>query len=595
MINLEKLKVQAQKLPHLPGVYCYKNIAGKVIYVGKAKDLHKRVNSYFKQAQDLKTSLLLNNIYQIEYTVTPTEIDALTLEDQLINEHQPHYNILLKTDSSYRYICLTKTNPPQISTCRKPVKNQYCLGPFPFATQPIVAIARDLLGLTKYQQINAPDWQLYLDSANFNPNKTNLSPKNIKTNLVFEEKIYQVFINKLIKTIKHGDLDLIKQYTLHMQTHAQNLEFEQALQYRNKIELLNKLAQRTSQINPTKINNQQLIVTITHQDQFLIFVFEIKHGLLSFIQKFSFDPNQHLNILENFLKQYYTQNQPACQILIYHHASQHKTESSQETIIIDPMINQYLSLNWQQPVTIEVVTKHKLLSLALQNIYAKLNLKNNLGLDLKKLLKLSQMPQTIDFIDISNFSDQMIVGGVIRFLNNKPLKNLWRLYTIKTVSGQDDYASLRETILRHYRTITKLPDILIVDGGIGQLGAVLSVMPDSPQTVVVGLAKKYETLIFANQQSLILSLHEPAGKFIIHGRDSVHNFVISHIRSKFKKYYKQSELDNILGIGPSTKIKLLTHFNNIKQIQRASLEDLSKVIGKSKAQVLIKHFNKQTS
>ncbi|NDF16208.1 hypothetical protein EB061_12975, partial [bacterium] len=310
MKNYSELKAQALKLPHLPGVYQYKNQAGDIIYIGKAKDLHKRVNSYFKNNSDLKTSLLLDQIATIEYSVTPTEIDALTLEDQLIRAYQPRYNILLKTDSSYRYICLSKTNPPKITTNRKPVKNLYCFGPFPFATNQIVTIARDILGLTKYQQLAAPNWELYLDAANFSKNK----PANF-----LNEKVYQNFIDQLIKTIKHGDQKLILDYQNKMAEHAKKLEFEQALQYKQKIELLNKFTQRTSDLNQKKNSNQQLIIVIEQQNKACIFIFNIQHGLLHAVQNFKFDLRQNnlQDILEAFLKQYYANHLPPAEILLH--------------------------------------------------------------------------------------------------------------------------------------------------------------------------------------------------------------------------------------------------------------------------------------
>lgn len=584
MKNLKELKALALKLPHLPGVYQYKDDTGQIIYIGKAKDLNKRVNSYFRTNQDLKTNLLISNIHDIEYTVTPSEIDALTLEDQLINQYQPKYNILLKSDSSYRYICLTKTNPPKITTSRRPIKGQYCLGPFPFATHQIVNIARDILGLTKYQQLAAPDWQLYLDASNFSKNKREL---------VLSNKLYQDFINKLIKTIKHGDKSLIEQYQKHMQTHADKLEFEQALQYKHKIELLNKLTQRTSQINPTQIKSEHLLVLLEHNHKILIFLFNIQNGLLHKLGDFKFSINYPDNILETFLKQYYTQHTPPTQISIYIESELALRSSQSEvepTYKLDPLIGEYLKLNWSIQPKIEFITSHKLLNLALQNIKAKINLKTDLNQALKKLLNLAQAPSTVDFVDISNLSDQIVVGGVVRFVNGEPVKSLWRHYTIKTIQGQDDYASISETILRRYSKITP-PDILFVDGGIGQLNAAIKSLPSNCHTLAIGLAKAEETLIFANQNTIKLSLKNLADKFIIKARDSVHNFVVGHTRKVFKKFYKRSELDNIAGIGPSTKIQLLKYFKSIDQIKISKSQDLAKIIGKHKAQIIFDYFS----
>ena len=567
MDNLNLLKTIASKLPHAPGVYIYKNAQGKIIYVGKAKDLRKRVNSYFNKAPDLKTHLLLENATSIEYTVTPTEIDALTLEDQLINQHKPKYNILLKEDSSYRYICITKTNPPQISVSRKPLKTQRCFGPFPFATHQIVKVARDILGLTKYQQLAAKDWQLYLDAENF---------RRRKENETFDDEIYKNFIVKLVKIIKHGDKELINEYETRMQHHSDKQEFEQALNYKNKIELLEKISQRTSSLRPTPKESEHLIVALEHQDKTLIFLFHVSHGLLHHTKKFSFDNQQQLNVLNSFIKQYYSNHTPPNKISIH----------SEQLHDIDPLIADYLSTNWEFKVEVNMINKHKLLPLAYKNIYAKLNIKSELSGELKKLLNLKNIPETVDFVDISNVGEAVNVGGVVRFINEKPLKTLWRHYTIRTVTGQDDYASITETIARRYKTIPA-PDILIVDGGIGQLNAALKVLPK--EILAVGLAKAEETLIFTDGKSKRITTNTIAGKFIIKGRDTVHKFVIEHSRSVFKKVYKESFLDNIPGIGPNTKLKLFNHFKSTDQIKNASLEELTKVIGKAKT-LLIKNI-----
>lgn len=568
MTKLESLKKQALVLPHLPGVYSYKDQTGSIIYIGKAKNLYKRVNSYFNKAQDLKTNLLINQICEINYTVTPTEIDALTLEDQLIGEHRPHYNILLKEDSSYRYICLTRTNPPKITISRKPIKKHYCLGPFPFAVHQIVSIARDILGLTKNHQLAANDWQLYLEAANFRSKKTNI--------LSDQAEIYQNFIIKLVKTIKHGDQTLIDEYQQRMHLHAQNLEFEQALQYRNKIMLLQKMTQRTSQINPKVQISEHLIVSFPASQQLLIFLFNIQHGLLHLIKDFKFKLNHTDHQLESFIKQYYSQQPPPSHITI------HQAHQAQQ--LIDPMIIHYLNHKWQTKTTITIVKNHKLLPLALKNIETKINNKANLASQLKQLLNLSFLPETIDFIDISNLDSKIIVGGVVRFVNGEPVKNLWRHYTIKTVSGQNDYASIFETISRRYNTIS-YPDILIVDGGVGQLNVAQNCLPNK-NTHVFSLAKAQETLIYPNHHTHQLSLHDPAEKFIIKGRDTVHNFVVQHCRTVFKKYYKQSWLDSVPGIGPSTALKLLTHFKSSDHIKDANLAELTLVIGKAKAELL---------
>lgn len=576
MTKLELLKKQAILLPHLPGVYSYKDQTGTILYIGKAKNLYKRVNSYFNKTPDLKTSLLLSQIDTIDYTVTPTEIDALTLEDQLINTHQPHYNILLKEDSSYRYICISHHTPPKIITSRKPIKKYYCLGPFPFATHQIVNIARDILGLTKNQYLTTNNWQLYLEAASFRGKKMDTNTE--------QAELYHNFITKLVQTIKNGDHSLITEYQQRMEFHAQRLEFEQALQYRNKITLLQKMTQRTSQINPAAQSSEHLIISLKATKELFIFLFNIQHGLLHLIQEFKFKLYDPFQQLESFIKQYYSQQPPPRQIIIH--------LINQSAQLFDPMIMRYLSNKWQKSTKITIVKHHKLLPIALKNIEIKINHKINLASQLKQLLRLSFTPDTIDFIDISNLSDNIIIGGVVRFVSGEPVKNLWRHYTIKTVPGQNDYASIFETISRRYRTIS-LPDVIVVDGGIGQLNVVQNYLSNNPNVSVFSLAKTHETLIYPNHHTYQLSLHDPAEKFLIYGRDTVHNFVVQHCRKIFKKHYKASWLDLIPGIGPNTKLKLLAHFKSSSKIKQASSEELILVIGKAKTRLLIEYLTKQ--
>lgn len=567
MTKIKTLKQKALQLPTNPGVYIYKNNQQQIVYVGKAKNLRKRVSSYFNKIQDFKTSLLLEQINEIEYMITPTEIDALVLEDQLISKHQPRYNVLLKHDSSYRYICITRTNPPKITTSRKLYKNQICLGPFPFATHEIVKVARDILGLTKYQQLARTTWQNYLDAANFHKNSNDQ---------FLDETKYQNFINKLIKIIKHGDQTLIDEYQKLMIEFAKKEEYEQALQYRERIELLTKVRQRTTQ-RPS-FGSEQLVYETEHQNQSFIFVFEAKNGLLNLLKKFSFNTqNGQLNILNSFIKQYYTNHEPPQKLKIY-------SDDHQE---LDQMLAQYLTNIWQKKIIINKITKKdRLLTLAHQNIQAKLQIKNLLTAQLKQLFGLKNPPETIDFVDISNLSDTVVVGGVVRFINGLPIKNLWRHYTIKTVIGQNDYASITETINRRYQKIN-LPDVLVVDGGLGQLNAALKALPKNCPTLVVGLAKSEETLIFDNGHSNKLSNQRKADLFIIKGRDTIHNFVIEHSRQKFKQIYKKSWLDEMPGIGSATKLKLIKHFKSIEKIKESSEAELIKAIGKSKAKIIL--------
>ena len=564
------LKLQVTLLPSLPGVYLYLNNSSEVIYVGKAKNLHKRVQSYFNRSVDHKTDLLVQQIASLEYHITSTEIDALILENQLIQQHQPKYNILLKTESSYRYICISKTNPPQISMGRKPNSKQICFGPFPFAVQSIIKVARDLLGLTKHQQLGSHNWQLYLDAASFRkPSKSKLEPA-----------VYEQFIAKLTNTIKHGDQTLIKEYQNLMRQHAQALEFEQAQQYKQKIELLQKISLRTNAYQANLNQIEHLIVARLHHQQIFIFIFKVKFGLLEQIKKFSFKAEQgSKDLLNQVLKQYYTANNAPTRISIH---------SNLPLTILDPAIAIYLKAIWQQSVQIKLIKKHRLLALALQNIYAKLNFKNQLGLNLQQVLNLSSIPTIVDFIDISNLSDKVVVGGAIRFANGQPVKGLWRHYTIKTVIGQDDFASIAEVVQRRYAKIP-LPDLLIIDGGLGQLHAAQASLGSS-KTITAGLAKAEETLIFDAHHQVKLTTQTLAGKFIIGGRDAVHNFVIRHSRQKFRKINQESFLDQISGIGPSTKLKLLKEFGSVERICKVSPNALIKAVGPAKSKLILHHL-----
>ena len=549
-----------------PGVYIYKNSDGTVLYVGKAKNLRKRVASYFqKQDHGAKTEALVRHIAHTETIVTHNELEALLLENQLIKKYRPHYNIQLKDTARYQYICITNEKFPQVKIVRRKNKQDRFFGPYTFSLREIPRIAKEIFGL-RYCKPTQKEACLYY--------KMGLC-SGVCAGAVCPQK-YAQYVQNFMQFLKQDTQVYIDRYTAAMYEASQARDFEKALRFKQRIALLQRLKER-QYVERIASYNQDVIAIVALGEQSCVSVLHITQGVLRHKQDFAFPSSNDLR--NAFLKTYYMTCQIPHEIIIdgpYDHA-----------------IEAYLTQQAGRKVRIlfpQKGDKKELLALARKNALAYFNLENTVLIALQNMLGLARLPRVIDAFDISNYSSKVIGGACVRYTNGVPEKSAYRVYTMRTVHEQDDFRSMYETVERRYKSLA-LPDLIIIDGGLQQVAFAQKALSDHGlECPVVGLAKEEETIVIDERTRFLLDRSKPASKLILRMRDAVHILAREHIRKQYKKAYKQSFLDTIPGIGPQSKFALLHHFGSLSAIKHASKTDLTKIIGASKTDRLIAYL-----
>lgn len=591
----EYLKGIVSNLPERPGIYQYLNAEGTIIYVGKAKNLKRRVYSYFsKDHEPGKTRVLVSKIADIRYIVVNSEEDALLLENNLIKKYKPRYNVLLKDDKTYPSICVQNEYFPRIFKTRKIIRNgSSYYGPYSH-----VPSMNAVLDLIKH---------LY-------PLRTcslNLSPENTRTgkfNVCLEYHIkncagpciglqsqeeYLKNIDEIKEILKGNTQEISRMLFQQMQGLAAEMKFEEAQKIKEKYTLIENYRSKSEVVSSILHNIDVFSIEEDEHNSAFINYLHITNGAIN--QAFTFEYKKKLN------------------------------ESKEEllTLGIIEMRERYKSLSREIIVPFEVDMelnnvvftvpqrgdKKKLLDLSLLNVKQykadrmkqseKLNPEQRsmrLMKEIQQELHLEKLPMQIECFDNSNIQGSDAVAACVVFKKAKPSKQDYRKYIIKTVEGPDDYASMREVVKRRYlRAIEEestLPDLIITDGGKGQMEAVRQVMEELHLNIpIAGLAKdrKHRTseLLFGfPPQTIGLKQHSPLFKLLEQIQDEVHRFAITFHRNKRSKRQVASALDTIKGIGDKTKTALLKEFKSVKRIKEASLEDISAIIGETKAKVV---------
>lgn len=565
MIDLDFLK----KLPISPGVYLHKDRNNEILYVGKAKNLKKRVSSYFtKKDHDPKTAALVKNIITTDVIVTNNEVEALLLENRLIKQYKPKYNIELRDAARYFYIQVTKEEFPRILVTRQINKTDYFFGPYTSTMGDILKITRELFKLRSCGQVLPKRTCIYYDL-------------NLCT-APCEDKIskadYQKNVEEAMELIKSGSPKLKHTYFETMKEFAQKQQYEKALEFKKRIEVLERLEQR--QIVDVRGRHDQDVIGIAELgEQAHICVLKSKKGVMLNKEDFSFERSDDL--LNEFLKAYYTQYAPPNEIIVDR--------------AFDPAIELFLRDISKRAVYIVEGTrgaKKELVDLARKNAYVNFNLEDPVLIEMKNDLRLNKLPYVIDCFDISNIGESVIVGACVQFKNKQPFKSGWRLYTIKGDFGQDDFRSMHEVIKRRYSK-EPLPDLLLIDGGLIQVDFVVRALKElGLECAVVGLAKKEERIVFPEGDSFVLARRKEYAKLIMRIRDAVHAFAVRFSRTRYKNTYKKSELDLIFGVGQKTKFELLHAFGSVENLKGASLEDIEKVVGVKRARLVYDYFHK---
>ena len=593
------LTEQVKALPDRPGVYQYFNAGDEIIYVGKAKNLRKRVTSYFNKIHDSgKTNVLVKNIASLKYIVVDTEEDALLLENNLIKEYQPRYNVLLKDGKTYPSICITNEPFPRILKTRNIYKNggQY-FGPYSsnYTLNSLLEIIHDLfpirtckLALTK-ENIRAGRFKVCLQ---YHIHRCNGPCEAKETEEDYLKRIEQ------IRQIIQGDANEISKALMYqMQQLAAEFRYEEAQQIKLKYDLIENYKSKSIIANSV-VEDTDVFAYDEDENSAFVNILRISKG--SIIQGYTIEYRKRID-------------EEKAEILALAIVELRERFKSSSKEIIVPFEIDY-ALKGVSIITPQRGDRKKLLDLSMQNVrqykFDKLKQAEKLNPDqrsfqlltaIQEVLHMAKPPMTIECFDNSNISGSDAVAACVVFKKARPSKKDYRKYNIKTVVGPDDYASMKEVVRRRYSRMiseeTPLPDLIIADGGIGQMEVIRQVVEDELNLTIpiAGLAKdsKHHTreMLFGFPPKAIgLKPSDQLFKLLASMQDEVHRFAITFHRDKRSKTQIASELDTIPGIGEKTKNELINHFKSIKRIKSADLKELTEVAGTNRASIVYNYF-----
>ncbi len=591
----ESFSAIAGSIPALPGIYKYYNATNELIYVGKAKHLRKRVSSYFsKTFTNYKTAELVQRIHRIEFTIVNTEQDAFLLENSLIKEYQPLFNINLKDDKTYPFIIVKNEKFPRVFFTRNKIKDgsQY-FGPYTS-----VAKVRDLLEFIK-QNIPLRTCKLNLTENNINKQKFKVCLEYHLGNCKgpcegFQSAAdYEAGIERLKNLLKGNMAPVMQEFRKEVKQHVEKMEFEKAALYQHKIAHLQNYQAKSTVVN-TNTGTVDVFSILEEGDTAYVNYLAVSNGTIILTKTI---------ILQKKLEE--TKEE----VLAFAIAQLRQTFNSDAKEIVIPFLLEYpeAGINLVLP---KFGDKRKLLELSEKNVnYFKEELhakkllkledktdaeKKAVLLQLQADLQLTQLPDHIECFDNSNLQGTNAVAAMVCFRDGQPSKADYRHYNIKTVEGINDFASMTEVVYRRYKRLLEenkaLPQLIIIDGGKGQLSAAMEsirALGLNGKTTLVGLAKNQEELFFTGDTaSLQLPWNSESLKLIRRIRDEVHRFGISFHRNKRSKAAIQNELENIPGIGQQTADALLKALKSVKKIKETPLEELEVLIGKSKAGIV---------
>lgn len=599
MKTSETLKNQINSLPEQPGVYQYFNVNDEIIYVGKAKNLKKRVSSYFNKIHDqAKTNVLVKHIISLKYIVVESEEDALLLENNLIKQYQPRYNVLLKDGKTYPSICITNEPFPRVFKTRNIIRNgSLYYGPFSsnYTINSLLEIIHELF------PIRTCRLPLFEDSIKNNKFKVCLQYHIHKCNGPCEAKESMEEYRKHIQQVKQiieGDANEISKMLLQqMQDLAANYKFEEAHKLKQKYELIENYKSKSIIANSV-VENTDVFAYDENENSAFINILRINKGCI--IQGYTIEYKKRIN----------EQKEEILAMAVVELRERLKSNSKEVVLPFK------LEFNLKDIVTVipQRGDRKKLLDLAMQNVRQykldKLKQAEKLNPDqraiqllnsIKEKLGLQKIPMQIECFDNSNISGTDAVAACVVYIKAKPAKKEYRKYNIKSVQGPDDYASMKEVVRRRYTRMLNenltLPDLIVADGGIGQMEVIRQVIEDELklQIPIAGLAKDgkhrtHEVLIGFPPQTVGLKPTDQLFKFFAGMQDEVHRFAITFHRDKRSKTQVASELDNISGIGEKTKNELIKHFKSVKRIKSAEITELSEVIGTNRASIIYNYF-----
>ncbi len=593
----DNINLKLRSLPNKPGVYQFYDKSGTIIYVGKAKDLKKRVTSYFtKQNENGKTRMLVSKINDIKYIIVDSELDALLLENNLIKEHQPKYNIQLKDDKTYPWICIKKEPFPRVFSTRRLIKD----GSKYYGPYPSVYVINTLLELIR---------ELYpLRSCSLNLAKNKINEGKYKVCLEYHignclgpcvgkesAENYDRYIHEIEHILKGNLNQVIKVLKAQMHTAAAALEFEKAGELKEKISTIERFQSKSAVVSSSvdKVD----VITVLNEDKvayvnyLVISNGAIVHGITVEVSKKLEESSEDIIgfVLPELRDRY---NSP-----------------SKEILISEPISLEMEGLNFFVP---QRGDKRSLVELSVRNTkyfrMEKLKKEKIVNPEkhterileqIRKDFRLESLPHHIECFDNSNFHGTNAVAACVVFKDAKPSKKDYRHFNIKTVEGPDDFASMEEVVYRRYKRLIdegqSLPQLIVIDGGKGQLSSALKALDKLElrgKVAIVGIAKKLEEIFYPGDTlPIYIDKRSESLKVIQFMRNEAHRFGITHHRNKRSKNALISELTQINGIGEKTFEELIKTFKSLNGVKKASIDDLSACVGQAKAKIIHRYFH----
>jgi excinuclease ABC subunit C len=587
-------------LPTKPGVYQHYDKDGRLLYVGKAKNLKNRVSSYFNKNryESGRTRLMVKKIADIKYMVVDTELDALLLENSLIKKHQPRYNVMLKDDKTYPWIVIKKERFPRVLSTRNVVKD----GSEYFGPYASVKMMNTILGLVR---------QLYpIRTCKYNLSKENVEAGKFKVCLEYHlgnclgpcegkqtEKDHNENIAAIRKIIR-GDLsELIRELKTRMAEHSEQYEFEEAQKLKDKLQILQRFQAKSTIVNPNIHNVDVFSIVSDHKSGYVNYM-KINNG--SIVQGHTSEIKKKLEETDEEMLEY----------AIVEIRNRFNSQSSEVFVPFEPQIDlpgvyfhvpqrgdkkKLLELS-QRNATYYMRDKHKQQSLTNPEEHQQRVMRT-----LQEDLRMKELPVHIECFDNSNIQGTNPASACVVFKQAKPSKKDYRKFNIKTVEGPDDFASMYEVVYRRYKRLRDeeqaLPQLIIIDGGKGQLSASVRALDElglRGKMTIIGIAKKLEEIYFpGDKYPLYIDKKSESLKLIQQLRNEAHRFSLKHHRDRRSKVALRSELTDIKGVGFRSAQQLLWKFKTVKNIQTATLEELQQAVNKRIAQAVWEHFREE--
>ncbi len=589
------VEIQLKTLPSVPGVYQYYDKEEQLLYIGKAKNLKKRVSSYFNKQHDSgRLRVLVKKINTIKHIVVNTESDALLLENTLIKKYQPRYNIALKDDKTYPYICIKNERFPRVFSTRRLIKDgsEY-YGPYTTGK-----VWGTLLNLFR---------ELYpIRTCNYDLSPTNINNGKYKVCLEYHlknckgpceghesETEYNTYISSIRGILKGNYKEALAFFNTKMMVHAENLEFEQAQYIKDKIDALEKYQAKSTVVNP-RINNVDVFNIESDESYAYVNYLQISHGAIV---------RSHTMEIKKKLEE---TDEEILELAVTEIRSRFHSMSREIYAPFKIAVSENLKLSLPQ-----LGDKKKILDLSLRNAkYSRQERFKTLKIvdperhtkrilaQIKEDLRLPELPTHMECFDNSNIQGTNPVAACVVFKNGKPSKSDYRKFNIKTVDGPDDFASMEEVVYRRYKRLLDeqepLPQLIIVDGGKGQLSSGLKALDQlglRGKISIVGIAKRLEEIYFpGDKYPLYIDKKSESLKVIQHMRNEAHRFGITFHRQKRSKAAIETELENIPGIGQKTSVELLKHFRSVARIKKATKQELAEVVGNAKAVKILEFY-----